>query len=224
LQQGVLNVKQSRVWVALASGLFLTGLLAVDVSAQQGRPAAGTRVGGEIALIDISMIFKNLTRFKQHMADLQADMERAEQQMKKERDSLRALSERLSEYKAGSAEYKQIEEEVAKRTADMNVRFQLQKKEFMKTEARIWQTILQEIQQEVDAYAQANGIAAVLKFSSEQADPEKPEDVLRNLNNPVVWCAGGMDITPVILESLNRRALQSDRRNGPVNLPPQQQR
>ncbi len=216
-------MKQSRVWFALASGLVLSGVLASDAPAQQGnRPAAGTRPGGEIALIDTGVIFKNNARFKQFMNDLQGDMERAEQQMKKERDSLRALSERLNEYKAGSAEYKQIEEEVAKRTADMNVRFQLQKKEFMKAESHIWHTILQEIQQEVDAYAQANGIAAVLKFSSEQADPDNPEQVLRGLNNTVVWYNRGLDITQTILESLNRRALQTDRRNGPVNLPPQQ--
>jgi Skp family chaperone for outer membrane proteins len=223
LQQGVLKVKKSRVWVALASSLILTTLLVVEVSAQPGtaRPAGGTRVASDIALIDIQLIFKNNTRFKQHMADLQADLQRAEEQMKKDRDGLRALSERLNEYKAGTAEYKQLEEEIAKRSADFNVRFQLQKKEFTKTEARIYYMVLQEIQQEVDAYAQANGIAAVLKFNSEQADPDKPEEVVRDLGKPVLWYARNLDITPTILESLNRRALQQgdQRSNGPVNLP-----
>jgi Skp family chaperone for outer membrane proteins len=191
------------------------------VSAQQrAAPASGTRSGSEIALIDIGVIFKNLTRFKAHMSDLQADMERAEQQMKKERDSLRDLSERLNAYKAGTVEYKQLEEEITKRSADLNVRFQLQKKEFAKTEAKIYYMVYQEIQQEVDAFAQANGIAVVLKFKSEQADAEKPDEVLTELNKPVIWYARNLDITPIILESLNRRALQTERpSNGPVNLP-----
>jgi Skp family chaperone for outer membrane proteins len=155
------------------------------------------------------------------MTDLQADMERAEQQMKKERDSLRVLSERLNDYRAGTAEYKQLEEEMAKRSADLTVRFQLQKKEFTKTEAKTYYMVYQEIQQEVDAYAQANGIAAVLKFKSELADVDKPDEVLTELNKPVIWYARNLDITPLILESLNRRALQQgeQRSSGPVSLP-----
>jgi Skp family chaperone for outer membrane proteins len=199
----------------------VSAVLVAGVSAQQrSGPATGTRVGSEIALIDIGVIFKNHTRFKAHMADLQADMERAEQQMKKERDSLRGLSEQLGGYKAGSVEYKQLEEEITKRSADLNVRFQLQKKEFAKTEAKTYYMVYQEIQQEVDAFAQANGIAVVLKFKSEQADADKPDEVLTELNKPVIWYARNLDITAVILESLNRRALQTERpSNGPVNLP-----
>jgi Skp family chaperone for outer membrane proteins len=217
----VLKVSKSRIWIAWVGGLVVTGLLAANVAAQQVVRSGGARAGSDIALLDIGVIFKNNTRFKQHMADLQADMQRAEEQMKKERDALRALSERLNDYKAGTAEYKQLEEEIAKRSADLNVRFQLQKKEFAKTEARIYHMIYQEIQQEVDAFAQANGIAAVLKFSSEVADGENPDSVLRDLNKPVIWYSRGLDITPIILESLNRRALQqSDQRGGPINLPP----
>lgn len=214
-------MKKSRVWVALASCFLVTAVFVAGVSAQQrAAPASGTRSGSEIALIDIGVIFKNLTRFKAHMTDLQTDMERAEQQMKKERDSLRALSEQLNAYKAGTVEYKQLEEEITKRSADLNVRFQLQKKEFAKTEAKIYYMVYQEIQQEVDAFAQANGIAVVLKFKSEQADAEKPDEVLTELNKPVIWYARNLDITPIILESLNRRALQTERpSNGPVNLP-----
>jgi Skp family chaperone for outer membrane proteins len=214
-------VKKYRVGVALASCLLVGVVLVAGASAQQRNgPAAGTRVGSEIALIDIGVIFKNHTRFKAHMSDLQADMERAEQQMKKERDSLRALSEQLNAYKAGTVEYKQLEEEITKRSADLNVRFQLQKKEFGKTEAKTYYMVYQEIQQEVDAFAQANGIAVVLKFKSEQADVDKPEEVLTELNKPVIWYARNLDITPMILESLNRRALQTEQRsNGPVNLP-----
>jgi len=217
----VLKVKKSRVGVALASCFLVAAVLVAGALAQQRTgPAAGTRVGSDIALIDMGVIFKNHTRFKAHMTDLQADMERAEQQMKKERDSLRALSERLNDYRAGTAEYKQLEEEIAKRSADLNVRFQLQKKEFAKTEAKTYYMVYQEIQQEVDAYAQANGIAAVFKFKSEPADADKPDEILTELNKPVIWYARGLDITPIILESLNRRALQTERpSNGPVNLP-----
>lgn len=215
-------MKKSRILAVLAGSVLLMAIYAVAVPAQQGAaPVAGTRSGGEIALIDIGVIFKNHTRFKQHMADLQADMERAQQQMKSEGESLRKLRERLNEFRAGTPDYKQLEEEITKRSADLSARFQLQKNEFAKTEAKTYYMVYQEIQQEVDALAQANGIAVVLKFNSEEADPNKPDEVLRDLNKPVIWYARNLDITPVVLDSLNRRALQTDRSAapGPVRLP-----
>jgi len=198
----------------------LASVVVAGSFAQQGGAAGGTRAASDIALIDIGVIFKNHTLFKQRMADLQGDMERAEQTMKNEADRLRKLREQLNSYRAGTPDYNDLEARIAKESADLNVRYQLQKKEFAKAEAKIYYNVYQEVQQEVDAYAQANGIAAVLKFSSEASDPEKPDEVLRDLNKPVIWWARNLNITTVILESLNRRALRpADQRGGPVNLP-----
>jgi len=213
-------VKKSRVLTVLGVLGFLASVVVAGSFAQQGGAAGGTRAASDIALIDIGVIFKNHTLFKQRMADLQGDMERAEQTMKNEADRLRKLREQLNSYRAGTPDYNDLEARIAKESADLNVRYQLQKKEFAKAEAKIYYNVYQEVQQEVDAYAQANGIAAVLKFSSEASDPEKPDEVLRDLNKPVIWWARNLNITTVILESLNRRALRpADQRGGPVNLP-----
>ena len=213
-------MKKSRVLTVLGVLGFLASVVVAGSFAQQGGAAGGTRAASDIALIDIGVIFKNHTLFKQRMADLQGDMERAEQTMKNEADRLRKLREQLNSYRAGTPDYNDLEARIAKESADLNVRYQLQKKEFAKAEAKIYYNVYQEVQQEVDAYAQANGIAAVLKFSSEASDPEKPDEVLRDLNKPVIWWARNLNITTVILESLNRRALRpADQRGGPVNLP-----
>jgi Skp family chaperone for outer membrane proteins len=206
----------------LGVALLVISVLVVGTFAQQGGGAGGTRPGTDIALIDISVIFKKHDLFKQRMKDLQGDMERAEVTMKNEADSLRGLREKLNNYRAGTPDYNDLEAKIAKESADLNVRYQLQKKEFAKIEAKIYYSVYQEIQQEVNGYAQANGIAAVLKFSSEPCDPEKPDEVLRDLNKPVIWWSRSLDITDVILESLNRRSLRpADQRSGPVSLPPQ---
>jgi Skp family chaperone for outer membrane proteins len=216
----VLNVKKSRILAVLGVALFLTSVVVVGTFAQQGGAAGGTRAASDFALIDIGLIFKGHDLFKQRMTDLQGDMERAEQAMKKEADSLRALREKLNNYRAGTPDYNDLEAKVAKDSADLNVRYQLQKKEFAKAEAKIYYSVYQEIQQEVNAFAQANGIGAVLKFSSEASDPEKPDEVLRDLNKPVIWWARNLDITQVILESLNKRSLRpADQRSGPTSLP-----
>jgi Skp family chaperone for outer membrane proteins len=217
----VLKVKKTRVLAVLGVALFLVSAVAAGALAQQGAAAGGTQAGNAIALIDIGVVFKGHNLFKQRMTDLQGDMERAEGAMKKEADQLKALRQKLDNYRAGTPDYNELEARLAKDSADLNVRYQLQKKEFAKAEAKIYYSVYQEIQQEVNAFAQANGIAAVLKFSSEASDPEKPDEVLRDLNKPVIWWSRNLDITPVILETLNRRSAQIGTRpnNGPTSLP-----
>ncbi len=214
-------MKKTQVFAVLGVALLVISVPVAATFAQQGGGAGGTQAGNAIALIDIGVIFKNHKLFKARMADLQADMGRAEETMKKEADSLRALRERLNNYKAGTPDYNDLEAKIAKDSADLNVRYQLQKKEFAKAEAKIYYGVYQEIQQEVNSFAQANGVAAVLKFSSEPCDPEKPDEVLRDLNKPVIYWSRNLDITQVILDSLNRRAPQADERGGPVRFPQQ---
>jgi Skp family chaperone for outer membrane proteins len=208
-------VTKSRMLVAVVGGLLAT---TVTLPAAWGQ-VSNARVQSNIALIDVGVIFKNHSRFKAFMADLQADAERAEAQIKKEKDTIRGLAERLNDYRSGTPEYKDLEEQIAKRQADLSVQVQLQRKEFLGREAKVYNMIYQEIWQEVNAYAAANGIAAVFKFNSEQPDPEKPEEVIRDLNKPVLWSASNLDITPVILESLNRRSLPSADNRGRVPFP-----
>ena len=70
---------------------------------------------------------------------------------------------------------------------------------------QIYSTVYQGIKQEVDGFCSANGIAIVLKFNREPINNEKPDDVLRGINSPVVWNAGQVDITQYIIDSLARR-------------------
>lgn len=191
---------KSRLFVAVLGSLVATTLMMSFASAQSGPP-----VRSAIALIDIGVVFKNHDRFKAEMQAMQGDMERAEGQMKKERDKLRAMAERLNEYRAGTQEYKDLEQNIAKSEADLKVNAQLQRKEFLQREAKIYNRTYQEVWQEVDAFAAANGLVAVFKFSREATDPEKPEEIMRELNKSVMWSARGLDITDDIVRSLKGR-------------------
>ncbi len=174
----------------------------VPMGAAQPRPT-----GNGIALLDVSAIFKNHGRFKAMMSEMETDVKRAEETMKADRDTIRSLSERLKEFNAGSPEYKQLEADIAQRQSNLNVQVALQRKEFLQRESKIYHMIYQEIEQEVAYYAQQMGIAVVLRYSSESSDPNKPDDVLRDINKQVVWSAQGLDITGTILQRLNSRSL-----------------
>ncbi len=169
-----------------------------------GRAASG----GNIALIDVKFIFEKHARFKMMMDDLQADVERAEAQVQAERDAIKKLAERLENFR-GTPEYKAMEEEVAKRQSDLTVQIQLQRKEFLQREARIYYHVYQEILQELAYYCPQNGVDIVFRFSGDPVDVENPNSVLGYVNRPVVWYGKDRDITGIILESLNRRFVGS---------------
>jgi len=193
----------------------------------QAAPPVGTRAvqGGNIALIDVKYIFEKHARFKMMMDELKADVERAEAQVKAEQETIKKLAQRLENFR-GTPEYKAMEEEVAKRQSDLTVQIQLQRKEFLQREARIYYTVYQEVLQELAYYCPRNGIDIVFRFSGDPVDVELPNSVLGYVNRPVVWYGKDRDITGIILESLNRRFVAppraADQRGSGGTAPPVQ--
>jgi Skp family chaperone for outer membrane proteins len=211
----VLNVRKSHLLAILAASVLSIGLVAAyGVAQQPGRtamrpPAAAPNVPN-IALLDVSAVFKNHSRFKAMMEQMKADVQQAETHVKQDQEAIRKLAEQLQQYRKGTPEYQQLSEAITKRKADLTVKVQLQKDDFLQREAKIYHNVYHEVQQEVDYVAAAHGISVVLRFSGDAVDPAKPETVIRGINRPVVWYAKNLDITPVILERLNARALPNN--------------
>lgn len=191
-----------------AAGVLGVALLFSRAVAQQPANAnIAPQAGGQIALLDISYIFKNHARFKAMMTDMQHDVDAAEASVKKDRDSLKKLAESLEQYRSGSPEYQQLEQELAKKQADLQVQVQLQKKNFLQQEAKIYHSVYVEIMDVVNAYASRSGLAMVMRFNGDPVSIDNPQDVLRDINKPIVWYPKDHDITPYILEQLNRNDL-----------------
>ncbi len=196
-------MKKSHRWAILAAIVVsLSYVVSFAVAQQQARPAAGPNV----ALLDVSYIFKNHSRFKDQMQDMKTDVQRAEEKVKGERDRLNKLAEGLQEFRKGTPDYKQMEAELAKGQADLAVQVNLQKNEFLQREATIYHNVYQEILQATDYYCKQNSIDMVLRFNGDPVDVQRPDSVLNFINKPVVWYQKGMDITPMILADLNRSA------------------
>ena len=109
-------MKKSHCWAVLAAVLSLSYFSALAVA--QG-PAAQPVAGPRLALLDVSRIFKSHQRFKGMMDDMKADVERAEAQVKSERETITKLAERLQEFNKGTTDYNDMEKELAKRQADL---------------------------------------------------------------------------------------------------------
>lgn len=185
------------------------------------------RSGPPIALLDVSHVFKSHVRFKSMMNEMKASVERAEAWAKGERDTIQKMAEELKTLKTGTAAYKELEERTATRMGQLEVQIRLQKKQFLEHEAKVYHSVYQEVQQEVNSYMAATGTTLVLRFSGEPVDPTKPDTVIRDINKPVIAYHPQLDITELVLQRLNRPDLNpglGDRRGGPTPMFNQQPR
>ena len=95
---------------------------------------------------------------------------------------------------------------------------QLKRKEFMEAEARAYFNAYTQIVDEVTAFAERYRIGLVLRFNSEQIDPSDPQTVLQGVNRAVVY-QDRLNITPQILEQLNRGSVPAQARSTGPQIP-----
>jgi len=212
--------------MAASAGLFLVAMLACSMALGQQRQGVGMSMQppAGVAFLDVPKLFKNHARFTELMGELKGDETKAETAMKGQVDYVNRMMEDLKLAKPGTEEYSTREQEIARRRADMNVRIQLQRKEFLVREAKIYNQVYQEIAKEVEMFSAANGISTVLRVSGDQVDPNDPQAVLQNINRQVIYYNHNLDITGAILDRLNRdsgRPAGQDPRNAarPVGVP-----
>jgi len=173
---------------------------------------------GNIAVIDIPVIFKSHNLFKKQMDDLKAQVEAAESALSKDRDQMKSMVEELQGYKAGSPEYKGLEERLAKLQAELQVKVGIQKKDFMEREARIYFNTYNQITETVSTFAKRYNISLVLRYNSNPIDPQNRQSVLEGVNRPVIY-QSNIDITYDILQILNNGTVASGNVGGRSQVP-----
>jgi Skp family chaperone for outer membrane proteins len=201
----VLKVTKTQFLAALTATVLSVGMTASVALAQQGAPPQSP---GGIALLDVSRVFKEHARFNAEMNNMKAEVQAAETRMKADADVLQQNMAKLKDLDAASQAYKELEASIATQRAQMQVDVQLQRKDFLQKEAKIYHMVYREVQQEVQYFASRYNLSAVLRFSNNVANVNQPDEVLRDINKSVVWFAPQLDITDDILGALNNSAAQ----------------
>jgi Skp family chaperone for outer membrane proteins len=172
--------------------------------AQAGAPRPAAQGPSNLtAVIDVGYIFKNHARFKDAMDKMKDEVLAAENGLKAERDRINGLMEQLKGFNVGTPEYRRLEGEVAKAQGDFNVNAQLQKKDFMEREAKVYMQVYAEIERAVAQFSREHGIAVVHRFDGEPVDASDRNRILGNITKPIVFYDPQIDITPDILRMLN---------------------
>jgi Skp family chaperone for outer membrane proteins len=187
-----------------------------DANAQAQARAAGTNV----AILDINYIFKNNPRLKQKLDELNGDVARANEAVKKTREDLVKAEEELRGYKKGTPEYKEQEEALAKRAANFDTDVKLQRRELQERGVKIHYEAYQEILSATENFCNRAGIDLVIQFNGDQPNVDNPENLMSHIYKTVVWHRPAIDITPEILKILNGVAPATANRN---NAAPQRQ-
>jgi Skp family chaperone for outer membrane proteins len=165
-------------------------------------PQVPAPVGTSVVVIDIAFIFKNHVRFNARMNEIKTDIEAFEAQIKSEQQALATRGEQLKQYAPSSQEYRNLETEIAKAGADMQVKVGMKRKDFLEREARVYYEVYQEIYQTVAVFCQRNSIRLVLRFNGDDMKPDDRASVLQGVNRAVVF-QQNLDITTDILKLLN---------------------
>lgn len=200
-----------KIWhplAAVAATVFLAhSAFGQPAPAQQPPPArpASSSSPSPIAVIDMTNIFEKYAGFQSRKAVLQREIDKAEGELKSMQDVMKNLMEQLKEHNPGTPDYKRIEEELAQRNAQAQLKMQLQRKDFTEREAKMFYATYQEVMEEVKVFCERYGINLVLRFAGEPTDTNDPQQVVKELNKGVVYYHQSIDITPHILRQLERR-------------------
>jgi Skp family chaperone for outer membrane proteins len=175
----------------------------ISAQAQAPNPAGANAEKHGIAVVDISYIFKEHTRFRAAMESMKKEMATIEAELKADRDRIAQTEQERNKFNVGTADYKKFDEDVARMMAEFNLKMTRLRKDFLEREAKVYYQTYLEVCEAVGYYAKRHNIGLVIRFNGEPVDPNKREDVLREINKPVPW-QDNIDITPDVLALLNR--------------------
>lgn len=188
----------------LSAVVFALAAAPISSATAQSRNAAGANASSfGIAVVDVSWIFKNYAKFTEQMKSMKKEMETAEANLKADRDRIQQLEEERNSFDPGSDDFKRRDEQLARQKADFNIKAGKIRRDFLESEAKVYYQTYLEVNNIVKYYAQQNKIGLVLKFNGDQIDPNKREDILRAINQPIVH-QNSIDITPDVLALLNQ--------------------
>jgi len=181
---------------------------AQDVGAPSAPPAT------LVAVVDIARLFEAHPAFQAKRNALEKEAQDANQELEGKRKGLTQRNQQLTELNSASPDYRQLESDIAREVADLQVQARQVKKDLLQREALQYFTSYSEILAAVDRIAQRHGIALVLRFDSRTMHPDDPQSVMQGMNREVVL-QRNLDITDMVLAELQTALAQSSSSRAP---------
>ncbi|HVX86241.1 MAG TPA: OmpH family outer membrane protein [Phycisphaerae bacterium] len=186
--------------------------LAIASAAIRYAPAqtpAQTPPPTRIAVINLAQVFDKLDEQSANSADLDKLTKQLNDEQSSRKDQLTKLSNDLSSptypFKAGSPEYKKAQDDLLQKSMELEAFSNMaQQKITLETRDRMIR-LYTHIQDAVNTYCKANGIALLLVQDDANLSTAKtPQDLLgRIMNRKVIYADPGFDITQKLVAQMN---------------------
>ena len=168
-----------------------------------GASVVSAQETGRVAILDVAKVFKDNTSFGDKMAALKAEAERLKGQVTAEQDRIKVEVMKLRDLKPGPERNKR-EADLEQQHTHLRTTTRQAESELLSQEARVYFDTYREMQAVVEAIAQANGFSLVLRFDSEDIDPNNQQSVKKGLNRSLVFHRK-LDLTSLVSQQLNAR-------------------
>jgi Skp family chaperone for outer membrane proteins len=190
----IVNIRSiSKYLLALA---LTTGLIAPAVAQT---PSAGH----QIAIVDMGEIFTKCLRYKATIEGMKTQTVALEGQFKADYETMKKMAEELKALQPGSPDFRKRESELGKLELDFKFRQAQARKDFEDRINGVQFQLYNEIDAIVKQIAVANNIALVFRHNTSKVVGSDPQQVLRAINQSVVYYNPGLDITNLVLSKLN---------------------
>ena len=158
-------------------------------------PCLAQKAATPVVVIDLNKVFEAHPAFRPQIDAIKARVKGEEAKIQQQGEQLKASVEKLSSMDPSSADYKQLETQIARSQGQIQADMALKRKGFLEEEAQVYYNTYLEVQSQVKTFAEGNRISIVLRHSSEEIDPTNRQSVLAGINQPIVYNQGGLDIT-----------------------------
>lgn len=191
--------------VAAAALVGSVGLLTVSqISAQ--RPAAPPPAPCDgLALLNMYTVIQSSTKIKQAKDSIEAEGQAKKEVFKKDGERGGQLAEKFRSLPPNSPERQKLEREIMKMKADFELQGKKFERESQEKEVKVFYALSRDLHDELDRYAQVNGIQLILRYDPTPADLVDPAAIAQEVRKLIVY-QRGLDITPAAVEAVNRRA------------------
>ena len=190
----------------IQNSLFMVALSLASTVLVSPQAVAQDKAPVPIVVLDLSKVFDSHPQFQAKIERIKQNVKTEEAKIQQQGEQLKAQVERLQTLPSDSAEFKQLEVQVATAQARVQADMQLKRKGFLEEEAKVYYETYQEIKAAVKSFAESNRIGIVLRYSSEEIDQANRQSVLQGINQPIVYNQGGLDVTNYIIDRLKRSA------------------
>ena len=182
----------------------LTAMAAIILCSQMMFGSSAVQAQQDICIVDVSRIFESHQGFNAQLEGLKQAAEQYKVRLQDLGQQLRAKSERLQDFSPSSEEYRQLENELASTSANLEVERRAKTREFVQLEARLHFDTYVEISRLIAQLCEQNGFRLAMRFDSTPMTLDDPQSIPQRINGSIVYFQPQKDITDSVIRMVNQ--------------------